>query len=199
MNNIRSFRFPVCGSLLSICTEFLSDRRQRVLTVLVDGAAAARFGAVRVWVDPNNSRHATWKCVGSSSIYSMSGCCLLVENLRTDNLPMQMTPHYWQLFAIADRPAVAASHEDLEIISRFWYFQLLLILIENIVRSISKKRKQFMLKIECGTFIWTFMFTINFDLPEAEMAKKWSLGFFMPNLPQLGYFIHILYVKVVLE
>ena len=42
------------------------------------------------------------------------------------------------------------------------------------------------MKIECVTFIWTFMFTINFKLP--EMSKKWSFGFFRPNLPQLGLF-----------
>ena len=43
-----------------------------------------------------------------------------------------------------------------------------------------------MMKIECVTFIWMFMLTINFELP--EMSKKWSLGFFRPNLPQLGLF-----------
>ena len=36
------------------------------------------------------------------------------------------------------------------------------------------------------TFIWTFMFTMNFELP--EMSKKWSFGLFIPNLPQLGLF-----------
>ena len=35
----------------------------------------------------------------------------------------------------------------------FLYYQLLLILIEDIVRSISKKKKEFMLKIECVTFV----------------------------------------------
>ena len=48
------------------------------------------------------------------------------------------------------------------------------------------KKNQFPMKIERVTFIWTFMFTINFELP--EMSKKWSFGFFRPNLPQLGLF-----------
>ena len=39
--------------------EFLSDRRQRVV---VDGAASE-------CMDPNRFRYATWKCVGSSSVY----------------------------------------------------------------------------------------------------------------------------------
>ena len=46
----------VGGSVLSICTRFLSDRRQRVV---VDGAAS----------HPNNFRHATGKYVGSSTVY----------------------------------------------------------------------------------------------------------------------------------
>ena len=52
--------------VLSICTEFLSDRRQRVV---VDGAASEYIPA---------------KCVSW---------------LRSVYLPMQMIPHYWQLFA----------------------------------------------------------------------------------------------------
>ena len=51
------------------------------------------------------------------------------------------------------------------------------------------------MKIERVTCIWMFVYAMNFKLP--EIAKKWSLGFLSPNLPQ-GYFIHILYVKVVL-
>ena len=31
----------------------------------------------------------------------------------------------------------------------------------------------------------------------ARNGKKWSFGLFRPNLPQLGYFIHILYLKLV--
>ena len=50
------------------------------------------------------------------------------------------------------------------------------------------------MKIERVTFIWTFMSMMNFELP--KMSKKWSLGFFRPNLPQLGLFHLILYVKV---
>ena len=42
------------------------------------------------------------------------------------------------------------------------------------------------MKIERMTFIWTFIFTMNFELP--EMSKKWSYRFFRPNLPQLGLF-----------
>ena len=43
-----------------------------------------------------------------------------------------------------------------------------------------------MMKIECVTCIWMFVYAINFELP--EMAKKLSFGFFRPNLPQLGLF-----------
>ena len=42
------------------------------------------------------------------------------------------------------------------------------------------------MKIERMKFIWTFMFMMNFELP--EMSKKRSLGFFRNNLPQLGSF-----------
>ena len=42
------------------------------------------------------------------------------------------------------------------------------------------------MKIERVTFIWTFMFAMNFELP--EMSEKWSFGFFSPNLPLLGLF-----------
>ena len=54
------------------------------------------------------------------------------------------------------------------------------------------KKNQFMTKIEHVTCIWMFVYVMNFELP--EMAKKWSFGFFRPNLPQLGlfhpYFVH---------
>ena len=42
------------------------------------------------------------------------------------------------------------------------------------------------MKIERVTCIWMFVHAMNFELP--EIAKKWSLGFFRPNLPQLGLF-----------
>ena len=42
------------------------------------------------------------------------------------------------------------------------------------------------MKIYHVTFIWTFMFTMNFEL--LEMSKKWSYGFFRPILPELGLF-----------
>ena len=42
------------------------------------------------------------------------------------------------------------------------------------------------MKIERVTCIWMFVYAMNFELP--EMAKKWSFGFFMPNLPKLGLF-----------
>ena len=48
------------------------------------------------------------------------------------------------------------------------------------------KKKLFMMKIERLTFIWTFMLTMNFELPET--SKKWSYRFFRPNLPQVGLF-----------
>ena len=43
-----------------------------------------------------------------------------------------------------------------------------------------------MMKIEPLTYIWMFVYTMNFQLP--AMAKKWSLGLFRPYLPQLGLF-----------
>ena len=48
------------------------------------------------------------------------------------------------------------------------------------------KKSLFTMKIERVTFIRTFMFTMNFELP--EMSKKWSFRFFRPNLLQLGLF-----------
>ena len=42
------------------------------------------------------------------------------------------------------------------------------------------------MKIEPVTYIWMFVYAMNFELP--EMAKKGSYGLFRPNLPQLGLF-----------
>ena len=42
------------------------------------------------------------------------------------------------------------------------------------------------MKIERVTCIWMFVYAMNFELP--EITKKWSLGFFRPNLPQFGLF-----------
>ena len=53
------------------------------------------------------------------------------------------------------------------------------------------------MKIERVTFIWTCMFTMDFEQP--EMSKKWTLYFLGPTCLSSDYFIHILYVKVVLE
>ena len=56
--------------------------------------------------------------------------------------------------------------------------------MEDIVTNI--KKNQFTMKIERVTCIWMFVSAMNIELP--EMAKKWSLGLFRPNLPQLGLF-----------
>ena len=42
------------------------------------------------------------------------------------------------------------------------------------------------MKIEPVTYIWMFVYVLNFELP--EMPKKWTLDFSGPNLPQLGLF-----------
>ena len=42
------------------------------------------------------------------------------------------------------------------------------------------------MKIDPVTYIWMFVYAMNFELP--EMAKKLSFGIFRPNLPQLGLF-----------
>ena len=47
------------------------------------------------------------------------------------------------------------------------------------------------MKIEFVTYIWMFVYAMNFELP--EMAKKWSFRLFTPNLPQLGLF-HLYFV-----
>ena len=42
------------------------------------------------------------------------------------------------------------------------------------------------MKIEPVTYIWMFVYAMNFELP--ELAKKWSFGLFRPDLPQLRLF-----------
>ena len=42
------------------------------------------------------------------------------------------------------------------------------------------------MKIERVTCIWMIVYVMNFELPEID--KKWSFGFFRPNLPQFGLF-----------
>ena len=74
------------GSVLSICTEFLSDRRQRVV---VDGAS-------NEWI-PIISGMPQGSVLGPLLFFLFTSEMFeLVENRL---LPMQMTPHYWQLFA----------------------------------------------------------------------------------------------------
>ena len=75
----------VGGSVLSIWTEFLSDCRERVV---VDGA-------VSEWILIVSG--APQGCVLGPLLFILhtSKCS---SCLRTDYLPMQMTPHYRQLF-----------------------------------------------------------------------------------------------------
>ena len=47
------------------------------------------------------------------------------------------------------------------------------------------------MKIEPVTYIWMFVYAMNFELP--KIAKKWSFGLFRLNLPQLGLF-HLYFV-----
>ena len=77
----------VGGSMLSIFTEFLCDRRQRVV---VDGAARVS-GSVQF-------QACHWK-VCWVLFYLFNIPANRLSWLRTDYLPMQMTPRYWQLFA----------------------------------------------------------------------------------------------------
>ena len=42
------------------------------------------------------------------------------------------------------------------------------------------------MNIETETYIWMFVYAMNFELQ--EMAKKWSFVLFRPILPQLGLF-----------
>ena len=53
------------------------------------------------------------------------------------------------------------------------------------------------MKIERVTRIWMFVHEMIFELP--EMAKSEVLDFSGPIYLSWGYFIHIFYVKVVLE
>ena len=76
----------VGGSVLSICTELISDRRQ---SVVVDGAASE-------WI-PKISDVPQGSVSGLFCLFHIPANCL--SKLRTHHLPLQMTPHYWQLFA----------------------------------------------------------------------------------------------------
>ena len=76
----------VGGCVLSICRKFLSDRRQ---IIVIDGAAS-------VWI----------KIVSGVPYGSVLGPLLFIiytsemfELVENRLLPMQMTPHCWQLFA----------------------------------------------------------------------------------------------------
>ena len=73
--------------MLSICREFLSDRRQRVV---VDGATSE-------WISIVSGMPQGELCwvLFLYHIYQQN----VVSWLRTDYFPMQMTPHHWQLFA----------------------------------------------------------------------------------------------------
>ena len=72
-------------------------------------------------------------------------------------------------------------------------------MIEDIVEAHlkKKKKKKIMMKIEPVTYILMVVYAINFELP--EIAKSEVLHFSGPTCLSYGYFIHILYVKVVLE
>ena len=73
------------GSVVPICTEFLSDRRQRVV---VDGCCD--------WVVPYYFWRATGGCIGFSSIY-----CIYQRNVWAvweQTICLCRWPHYWQFF-----------------------------------------------------------------------------------------------------
>ena len=77
----------VGGSVLLICTEVLSDRRQRVV---VDGAASVWIPIIS-GVPERSVLNPLLFVLYTSEMFE------LVENRLY--LPMQMTHHYWQLFA----------------------------------------------------------------------------------------------------
>ena len=76
----------VGGNVLSISTEFLSDRRQRVV---VDGDASE-------WI-PIISDVPQGGVLGPLLLFYIPAKCL--SWLRTDYFPWQVTAHYWQLLA----------------------------------------------------------------------------------------------------
>ena len=84
--------------VLSICTEFLSDRRQRVV---VDGAASE-------WILIISGVPQANVCWVLFYLFYIQAKCL--SWLRTDDLPMQLTPHYSMAVVRkpAGRPVVAA-------------------------------------------------------------------------------------------
>ena len=73
--------------MLSICREFLSNRRQRVL---VDGSTSRLIQSFQAC-----HREVCW--VHTLFILYTSEMFELVW--RTVYIPMQMTPHYWELLA----------------------------------------------------------------------------------------------------
>ena len=88
----------VGGSVLSICKEFLSNHRQRVV---VDGSTSEWIRIV--YGMPQES------VLGHLLFIPYASECF--SWWRTDYMPMLMTPHNWQLFASQQTyiPAVAAS------------------------------------------------------------------------------------------
>ena len=76
----------VGGSVLSICKEFLFNRRQRVV---VDGPTLSGSQSFLA-----SHREVGWVLFCSSFIPLK-----YLSRWRTDYILMLMTPHYWQLFA----------------------------------------------------------------------------------------------------
>ena len=145
----------VCGSVLSISTDFLSNRRQRVV---VDGAASE-------WI-PIISGMPQGVC-WVLSIYSIYQRNVWAGWEQIICQCMQMTPHYWQLYASQQTdqlllPSLRGSWRFARgKIGIVWKLQLLLILIEDAVRSIYKKQV-ITVKIEPVAFIWMFVCEMNF-------------------------------------